>query len=76
MARRLNALLLQVEMMPAARMATKEQLTRIFALEIEAMHDEIEALDRAAKRSGTMRDPAHRVANVLKWRNSELQYAH
>src|SRR5690606_30642503 len=44
-ARRLNALLLQVELIPAARMATKEQLKRIFALEIE----EIEALDRAAK---------------------------
>ena len=51
-ARRLNALLLQVEMMPAARMATKEQLTKIFALEIEAMHEEIDALDRSAKRSG------------------------
>lgn len=62
-ARRLNALLLQVEMVPAARMATKEQLRRIFALEIEAMHEEIEALDRSAKRSGTLRDPVHREAD-------------
>jgi hypothetical protein len=62
-ARRLNALLLQVELMPAARMATKEQLTRIFALEIEAMHDEIEALDRSAKRRGSLHDPVHRAAN-------------
>lgn len=33
-ARRLNALLLEVELIPAARMATNEQLTRIFALEL------------------------------------------
>ena len=62
-ARRLNALLLQMEMMPAARMATKEQLTRIFALEIAAMREEIEALDRSAKRSGSLRDPVHREAD-------------
>lgn len=62
-ARRLNALLLQVELMPAARMATKEQLTRIFALEIEAMHEEIEALDRSAKHMGSLRDPVHRDAD-------------
>ena len=36
-ARRLNALLLQLELMPMAKMATKEQLTKIFALEIDAM---------------------------------------
>ena len=62
-ARRLNAVLLQMEMMPDARMATKEQLTRIFVLEIEAMRDEIEALDRAAKHLGNLRDPAHREAD-------------
>lgn len=62
-ARRLNALLLQVELMPTARMATKEQLTRIFALEIEAMHEEIEALDRSAKHLGSLRDPVHRDAD-------------
>ncbi len=62
-ARRLNALLLQVELIPAARMATKEQLKRIFALEIEAMHEEIEALDRAAKHLGSLRDPVHRDAD-------------
>lgn len=44
-------------------MATKEQLTRIFAIEIEAMRDEIEALDRSAKRRGTLRDPEHREAD-------------
>ena len=62
-ARRLNAVLLQMEMMPDARMATKEQLNRIFALEIEAMRDEIEALDRAARHSGSLRDPVHREAD-------------
>jgi hypothetical protein len=62
-ARRLNALLLQVEMMPAARMATKEQLTKIFALEIEAMHEEIDALDRSAKHIGSLRDPVNREAD-------------
>lgn len=56
-ARRLNALLLQMEMMPRARMATKEQLGKTFALEAEAIREEIEALDRAAKRTGTIRDP-------------------
>ncbi|MDX8530075.1 integrase [Mesorhizobium sp. VK25A] len=63
MAQRLNALLLQVQMMPKARMATKEQLTKIFALEVEAMREEIDALDRAAKRSGTLRDPSQREAD-------------
>lgn len=48
-ARRLDAVLLQMEMMPDARMATKEQLNRIFALEIEAMRDEIEALHARAR---------------------------
>lgn len=62
-ARRLNALLLQMEMMPRARMATKEQLGKIFALEAEAMREEIEALDRAAKRTGTIRDPEQREAD-------------
>ena len=62
-ARRLNAVLLQMEMMPDARMATKEQLNRIFALEIETMRDEIEALDRAAKHLGSLRDPVHREAD-------------
>jgi len=62
-ARRLNALLLQMEMMPRARMATKEQLGKIFALEAEAMREEIEALDRAAKRTGTIRDPDQREAD-------------
>lgn len=63
MARRLNALLLEIEMVPKSRMASREQLTRIFALEIEATRDEIEALDRAAKRSGSLRDPVHREAD-------------
>ncbi|XJN83955.1 integrase [Mesorhizobium terrae] len=62
-ARRLNALLLQLELMPMARMATKDQLTKIFALEIDAMRDEIEALDRSARRRGTLRDPEHREAD-------------
>lgn len=62
MARRLNALLHEIEVRPAARMSTKEQLSKIFALEIEAMHDEIEGLDRAAKHVGTSRDPLHREA--------------
>lgn len=62
-ARRLNALLLQLELMPMAKMATKDQLTKICALEIEAMRDEIEALDRSAKRRGTLRDPEHREAD-------------
>lgn len=63
MARRLNALLHEIEVRPAARMSTKEQLTKIFALEIEAMHDEIEGLDRAAKHVGTLRDAVHREAD-------------
>lgn len=63
MARRLNALLHEIEVRPAARMSTKEQLSKIFALEIEAMHDEIEGLDRAAKHVGTSRDPLHREAD-------------
>lgn len=63
MARRLNALLHEIEVRPAARMSTKEQLTKIFTLEIEAMHDEIEGLDRAARHAGTMRDPIHREAD-------------
>ncbi|MEX0406917.1 integrase [Aquibium sp. LZ166] len=62
-ARRLNAMLLELEMVPKARMATKEQLARIFALEAEAMRAEIEALDLAAKRTGTLRDPEHREAD-------------
>lgn len=62
-ARQLNALLLQLELMPMARMATKDQLTKIFALEIEAMRDEIDALDRSARRRGTLRDPEHREAD-------------
>ncbi|WP_315927917.1 hypothetical protein [Mesorhizobium sp. SP-1A] len=62
-ARRLNALLLQMQMVPKARMATKEQLTKIFALEVEAMREEIDALDRAAKRSGSLRDPSQREAD-------------
>jgi hypothetical protein len=62
-ARRLNALLLEIEMVPKSRMATREQLTRIFALEIEAMRDEIEALDRSAKHSGSLSDPVHREAD-------------
>ena len=33
----------------AARMATREQLSRIFALEAEAMREEIEALDCSRK---------------------------
>lgn len=63
MARRLNALLHEIEVRPTARMSTKEQLTKIFALEIEAMHEEIEGLDRAAKHAGTLRDPVHREAD-------------
>lgn len=63
MARRLNALLHEIEVRPAARMTTKEQLTTIFALEIEAMHDEIEGLDRAAKHMGTLRAAVHREAD-------------
>lgn len=63
MARRLNALLHEIEVRPAARMTTKEQLTTIFALEIEAMHDEIEGLDRAAKHVGTLRAAVHREAD-------------
>ncbi|WP_200952394.1 integrase [Mesorhizobium sp. Root552] len=63
MARRLNAMLLQMQMVPKARMATKEQLTKIFALEAEAMREEIDALDRAAKRSGTLRDPSQHEAD-------------
>ena len=59
-ARRLNAMLLQIEMVPRARMATREQLTRIFALEADAMREEIEALDLSAKRRGTLRDPDRR----------------
>jgi hypothetical protein len=62
-AQRLNTLLLQMELMPSARMATKEQLTKIFALELEAMRDEIETLDRMAKRHGSLRDPVHRAAD-------------
>jgi len=50
-ARRLNAMLLQMELVPMVRMATREQLTRIFALEAEAMREEIEALDLSAKRA-------------------------
>ena len=63
MARRLNAMLLELEMVPKARMATKEQLTKIFALEAEAMRAEIEALDLSAKRTGTLRDQEHREAD-------------
>lgn len=62
-ARRLNALLVEIELLPGARMATREQLAKIFALEIESMRDEIEKLDRAAKRGGTLRDTAHREAD-------------
>lgn len=62
-ARRLNAMLLQMELVPKVRMATREQLTRIFALEAEAMREEIEALDLSAKRAGTLRDPDHREAD-------------
>jgi len=62
-ARRLNAMLLELEMVPKARMATKEQLAKIFALEAEAMRAEIEALDLSAKRTGTLRDQEHREAN-------------
>lgn len=62
-ARRLNALLLELELVPKTRMATKEQLAKIFALEAEAMRSEIEALDRAAKRTGTIRDTEQRAAD-------------
>lgn len=62
-ARRLNAMLLQIELVPKVRMATREQLTRIFALEAEAMREEIEALDLSAKRAGTLRNPDHREAD-------------
>jgi hypothetical protein len=62
-ARRLIALLLEIEMVPKSRMATREQLTRIFALEIEATRNEIEALNRSAKHSGSLRDPVHREAD-------------
>jgi len=62
-ARRLNALLLQMELVSKARMATKEQLAKIFTLEIQAMHEQIENLDRAAKRHGSLRDPVHRDAD-------------
>jgi hypothetical protein len=48
-ARRLNALLLQLELMPMARMATKEKLAKIFALEIDPIRDEIEARTTAQK---------------------------
>jgi hypothetical protein len=44
-------------------MATREQLAKIFALESEAVRDEIEKLDRAAKRGGTLRDTAYREAD-------------
>ncbi|MGN6535710.1 MAG: hypothetical protein ACTHKQ_08280 [Mesorhizobium sp.] len=63
MARRLNAMLLQMQMMPKARMATKDQLTRIFVLEAEAMREEIDALDHAAKHSGMFRDPSQHEAD-------------
>lgn len=63
MARQLNALLLQIEFAPRGRMVGKEQLPKMFALEIEAMHAEIEALDRITKRRGTLRDPVHRAAD-------------
>jgi hypothetical protein len=56
-------LLFQMQMVPKASMATKEQLMKIFALEAEAMREEIDALDRAAKRSGTLRDPSQREAD-------------
>lgn len=62
-ARRLNALLLEMELVPKTRMATREQLAKIFALEADAMRAEIEALDRAAKRTGTIRDPEQRAAD-------------
>lgn len=62
-AQRLNTLLLQMELMPSARMATKEQLAKIFALELEATREEIEKLDRIAKRTGSHRDPGHREAD-------------
>jgi hypothetical protein len=61
--RRLNALLLEMELVPKTRMATREQLAKIFALEADAMRTEIEALDRAAKRTGTIRDPEQRAAD-------------
>jgi len=61
-ARRLNALLLQIEMVPITRMATREQLTRNFALEAEAMREEIDALDLSAKLAGILRDLDHREA--------------
>ncbi|MGN6143875.1 MAG: hypothetical protein ACTHOP_09820 [Mesorhizobium sp.] len=63
MARRLNAMLLQMQMMPKARMATKDQLTKIFVLEAEAMREEIDALDHAAKHSGMFRDPSQYEAD-------------
>lgn len=62
-ARRLNAMLLELELVPNTRMATREQLAKIFALEAEAMRSEIEALDRAARRTGTLRDPEQRAAD-------------
>src|SRR5690606_34227950 len=62
-ARRLNALLLEMEMVPRARMATREQLAKIFALEVEAIRGEIDSLDLAARRAGTLRDPTHREAD-------------
>lgn len=62
-ARRLNAVLLELELVPTATMATKEQLAKIFALEAEAMRAEIAALDLAAKRTGTLRDTKHREAD-------------
>jgi len=62
-ARRLNSLLLEMELVPKTRMATREQLAKIFALEADAMRAEIEALDRAAKRTGTIRDPEQRAAD-------------
>jgi hypothetical protein len=62
-ARRLNALLLEMELVPKTRTATREQLAKIFALEADAMRAEIEALDRAAKRTGTIRDTEQRAAD-------------
>lgn len=62
-ARRLNALLVEIELLPGARMATREQLAKIFALESEAVRAEIDNLDRGAKRLGSLRDPEQRDAD-------------
>ncbi|MDN2584320.1 hypothetical protein [Aquibium sp. ELW1220] len=44
-------------------MAKREQPATVFALEAEAMRAEIGALDLAAKRTGSLREPEYRAAD-------------